>query len=80
MKKTKKEYVSPEITVTRVEVESALCGSATVANPANNTDGMIQNQQVNTGFTTGLNSNDYTLTPGDDGKYTGMQNGWTPEQ
>lgn len=28
MQKKKKEYVAPDITVTQVEVESALCGSA----------------------------------------------------
>lgn len=77
MKLKKKEYESPDMVVSHVEVESPICGaSADIANPESKDYGMIESQQVNTGFNSGYSSETWDNTqstnkPGD------VSNGWT---
>ena len=62
--KTKKIYRQPETTVSRVELESPICGGSAVIENPNNETGRIEGQGVNTGFDAGSES-------------TGLDNGWT---
>ena len=51
MVKKKMPYESPDISVTRVELESSICsGSVDIANPDDSQIGQIQEQTVNTDF------------------------------
>lgn len=84
MKKTKQEYDAPDISVTQVEVETALCGSADIANPNSPTNGQIESQVYNNAFDSGLNANDYStnstssLVGGVAG--TSVNGWWTPDK
>ena len=50
MDKKKHPYTAPQTTVSRVEIESAICGgSVDIANP-NTENGKINNQEVNDDF------------------------------
>ena len=50
MDKKKHPYTAPQTTVSRVEIESAICGgSVDIANP-NTENGKINNQEVNDEF------------------------------
>ena len=50
MDKKKHPYTAPQTTVSRVEIESAICGgSVDIANP-NDANGKIEEQEVNTSF------------------------------
>lgn len=50
MQKKKKEYVAPDITVTQVEVESAICGGSPENVTANAPGASANSQEVNSEF------------------------------
>ncbi len=62
--KGKKFYEQPATAVTRVELESSICGGSAVIENPNNETGRIEGQGLNTGFDAGSES-------------TGLDNGWT---
>lgn len=56
-------YELPRITVSRIEIEGALCGSAPIANPNNAETGQIEAQTINKAFDNGgWTSSDYNNT------------------
>lgn len=77
MKLKKKEYESPDMVVSHVEVESPICGaSADIANPESKDYGMIESQQVNTGFNSGYSSETWGNTQSTN-TVGSESNGWT---
>lgn len=61
MVKKKQPYESPEITATRVELESSICaGSVDIANP-NDVNGKIESQKVNTDFGYNYSNNEWEI-------------------
>lgn len=75
MKLKKKEYESPDMVVSHVEVESTLCSaSANVTNSIGTEQGAIQSQSVNTDFNPGFDNS--TGTTGFGGGTANVTNGW----
>ena len=64
MDKKKHPYTAPQTTVSRVEIESAICGgSVDIANPNNEDYGRINQQEVNDEFMGGQSFDGGWTTP-----------------